>query len=361
MRHRRRSGARSAPGRGRRSSAPRPATSTRGAFDPLDEIADAVAGTGAWLHVDGAFGLWAAASPRFRHSSRASERADSWATDAHKWLNVPYDCGHRLLRPSGGAPRRDVRRGELPEQADSGRGRATRSTGSPSSRAAPAGSRSTRRSSRSAGKAIAALVERCCDHARRFARAARRRARGRDPERRRPQPGARPLRRRRRGDARAVRRVQEDGTCWLRGRTGRAGPRCGSRSRTGGRQGGRRASTAAILAAAAAAAAKLASLPVPLRPPIASAGVTSGRRRSSGPAWGSSSPGRVWFVVNASGGPVWGVRAGAGGRRALSGDTSGVPAGGRQPLRDSGRVSRWGCTTGRPTRRTSSCSRARRC
>ena len=62
-----------------------------GAFDPFDEIADAAAEHGAWLHVDGAFGLWAAASPRLRHLVRGAERADSWITDAHKWLNVPYD------------------------------------------------------------------------------------------------------------------------------------------------------------------------------------------------------------------------------------------------------------------------------
>ena len=62
-----------------------------GAFDPLEEIADAARERGAWLHVDGAFGLWAAASPRLRHLVRGAERADSWITDAHKWLNVPYD------------------------------------------------------------------------------------------------------------------------------------------------------------------------------------------------------------------------------------------------------------------------------
>ncbi len=62
-----------------------------GAFDPFDEIADATAEHSAWLHVDGAFGLWAAASPRLRHLVHGAERADSWITDAHKWLNVPYD------------------------------------------------------------------------------------------------------------------------------------------------------------------------------------------------------------------------------------------------------------------------------
>jgi glutamate/tyrosine decarboxylase-like PLP-dependent enzyme len=64
-----------------------------GAFDPLPAIADATQSRGAWLHVDGAFGLWAAASPHHAHLVRGIECADSVATDAHKWLNVPYDCG----------------------------------------------------------------------------------------------------------------------------------------------------------------------------------------------------------------------------------------------------------------------------
>ena len=64
-----------------------------GAFDPLDPIADAARERGAWLHVDGAFGFWAAAAPARRHLVAGIHRADSIATDAHKWLNVPYDCG----------------------------------------------------------------------------------------------------------------------------------------------------------------------------------------------------------------------------------------------------------------------------
>jgi glutamate/tyrosine decarboxylase-like PLP-dependent enzyme len=64
-----------------------------GAFDPLSEIGDACESAGAWLHVDGAFGIWAAISPRLRHLVEGLERADSWTTDAHKWLNVPYDSG----------------------------------------------------------------------------------------------------------------------------------------------------------------------------------------------------------------------------------------------------------------------------
>jgi glutamate/tyrosine decarboxylase-like PLP-dependent enzyme len=68
-----------------------------GAFDPLEPIEYLCEQSGAWLHVDGAFGLWAAASPELRHLTRGLERADSWATDAHKWLNVPYDTGLAIV------------------------------------------------------------------------------------------------------------------------------------------------------------------------------------------------------------------------------------------------------------------------
>ena len=64
-----------------------------GAFDPIAEICDLAHAAGAWVHVDGAFGLWAAVSPELRPLVAGIDRADSWATDAHKWLNVPYDSG----------------------------------------------------------------------------------------------------------------------------------------------------------------------------------------------------------------------------------------------------------------------------
>jgi glutamate/tyrosine decarboxylase-like PLP-dependent enzyme len=72
-----------------------------GAFDPMREAVDVAHQHGAWVHVDGAFGLWAAASPTLRPMLDGIETADSWATDAHKTLNVPYDCGLAIVaRPS---------------------------------------------------------------------------------------------------------------------------------------------------------------------------------------------------------------------------------------------------------------------
>jgi glutamate/tyrosine decarboxylase-like PLP-dependent enzyme len=75
-----------------------------GAFDPFEAICAAARAAGAWVHVDGAFGLWARASPRLAPLARSVELADSWATDAHKWLNVPYDSGLAFVREAGALP-----------------------------------------------------------------------------------------------------------------------------------------------------------------------------------------------------------------------------------------------------------------
>jgi glutamate/tyrosine decarboxylase-like PLP-dependent enzyme len=69
-----------------------------GAFDPAGEICAHAKDAGAWVHVDGAFGMWAAASPKFSFLAEGISNADSWATDAHKWLNVPYDSGLVFVR-----------------------------------------------------------------------------------------------------------------------------------------------------------------------------------------------------------------------------------------------------------------------
>jgi glutamate/tyrosine decarboxylase-like PLP-dependent enzyme len=69
-----------------------------GGFDPANEITDALAGRNAWLHVDGAFGLWARACTATAPLAEGFERADSWSTDGHKWLQTPYDCGYAIVR-----------------------------------------------------------------------------------------------------------------------------------------------------------------------------------------------------------------------------------------------------------------------
>ncbi|TDT75924.1 glutamate/tyrosine decarboxylase-like PLP-dependent enzyme [Arthrobacter sp. AG258] len=69
-----------------------------GAFDPFADAIAVARKHGAWVHIDGAFGLWAAAAPELRHLTAGFEEADSWGTDAHKTLNVPYDCGIAIVR-----------------------------------------------------------------------------------------------------------------------------------------------------------------------------------------------------------------------------------------------------------------------
>jgi len=132
-----------------------------GAFDPMPALADAVAAHGnAWLHVDGAFGLWAAVSPRLQHLVEGVARADSWSTDAHKWLNAGYDCGfvatgdpaaHRAAMAGSGAylMRTDAQRENWEWTLDSSR----RARGF----ALYAAIRSLGRTG------VRALVERCCD------------------------------------------------------------------------------------------------------------------------------------------------------------------------------------------------------
>ncbi|WP_200983551.1 pyridoxal phosphate-dependent decarboxylase family protein [Qipengyuania soli] len=69
-----------------------------GVSDPFHEIAPMVRDAGGWMHVDGAFGLWSRSSPKLRHLADGVELADSWATDGHKWLQTPYDCGFAIVR-----------------------------------------------------------------------------------------------------------------------------------------------------------------------------------------------------------------------------------------------------------------------
>jgi glutamate/tyrosine decarboxylase-like PLP-dependent enzyme len=67
-----------------------------GAFDAFKDIKNIVHRHGGWLHVDGAFGPWARTSPSLMHLTSGIEEADSWATDGHKWLQAPYDCGYAI-------------------------------------------------------------------------------------------------------------------------------------------------------------------------------------------------------------------------------------------------------------------------
>ncbi len=89
-----------------------------GAFDPFDELADWAHARSGWLHVDGAFGLWALADPERHELIQGLDRADSWATDGHKWLNVGYDCGIAFVRRPGDLLRTfTAAAGYLPQEA----------------------------------------------------------------------------------------------------------------------------------------------------------------------------------------------------------------------------------------------------
>jgi glutamate/tyrosine decarboxylase-like PLP-dependent enzyme len=137
-----------------------------GAFDPFEPICDWAHDAGAWVHVDGAFGLWAAAAPSLAHLAAGMARADSWATDGHKWLNVPYDCGLAFVRDEAAL------RGAMAITAEY---LPTASAQRNPSDYTPELSRRARgvevwAALHSLGRAgVAEMVERCCRHARRFA------------------------------------------------------------------------------------------------------------------------------------------------------------------------------------------------
>lgn len=182
-----------------------------GAFDPAEEICATAKQHGAWVHVDGAFGLWARVSPKYAHLTRGFENADSWATDVHKWPNAGYDCGVVLLR-NGEALRAAL--GITAAYLEPGaRREPMHHTPDSSRRARGVEVWATLKSLGRSG--LRELVERTCSHAQRFAK--RLRDAGFEvlndviinqvlvsfgtPEVTRE----------------VIRRIQEDGTCWCGG------------------------------------------------------------------------------------------------------------------------------------------------
>jgi glutamate/tyrosine decarboxylase-like PLP-dependent enzyme len=137
----------------------------RGAFDPFDEVCDLAHQHNAWVHVDGAFGLWVASSKRYRHLVKGIEKADSWATDAHKWLNVPYDSGiafvadaesHKIAMTIPAAYKVEVE--DVRDQFEWGPEWSRRARGIPIYAAL-----------RTLGRnGVAEMIERCCDLTREF-------------------------------------------------------------------------------------------------------------------------------------------------------------------------------------------------
>jgi glutamate/tyrosine decarboxylase-like PLP-dependent enzyme len=194
-----------------------------GAFDDFPAICAAAHEAGAWVHVDGAFGLWAGASPEYRHLLTGVERADSWATDAHKWLNVPYDSGIVFCaHPASHRAAMSVHASYLIHSSSGERDPmdwnpefSRRARGFP----IYAGIRALGR------RGIAEMIERCCDHARRFAESL---AADENVEILNEvvlnQALVRFLSDDGNHDAKTravIERVQEDGTCWLSGTTWR--------------------------------------------------------------------------------------------------------------------------------------------
>ena len=136
-----------------------------GAFDPAAEICTRARAAGAWVHVDGAFGLWAAGSPRYRHLTEGFGQADSWATDGHKWPNVGYDCGITFVRdPVALQSAMAISSAYLSPGQDR---EPSQFTPEMSRRARGVELWATLRSLGRAG--LADLIERTCNHARRFA------------------------------------------------------------------------------------------------------------------------------------------------------------------------------------------------
>jgi len=182
-----------------------------GAFDPAEEICAWAHEQGAWVHVDGAFGLWARVSPRYEYLARGFEKADSWATDAHKWPNVGYDSGLAIVR-DGAALRASM--GITAAYLEPGsRREPMHHTPDTSRRARGVELWASLKSLGRSG--LCALIERTCAHAQRFAEGLR-------------EAGFAVL-----NDVvinqvlvsfgspdvtrEVIRRIQEDGTCWCAG------------------------------------------------------------------------------------------------------------------------------------------------
>jgi glutamate/tyrosine decarboxylase-like PLP-dependent enzyme len=136
-----------------------------GSFDPATEICRWAHESEAWVHVDGAFGLWAAASPKYRHLTAGFELANSWATDAHKWPNANYDCGIVLVRDASAL--RAAMTISAAYLRPGSRREPTNQTPDASRRARAVELWATLKSLGRQG--LAELVERTCAHARRFA------------------------------------------------------------------------------------------------------------------------------------------------------------------------------------------------